>query len=86
MTLMKVLQNIKPVDQEKERSERVRSLDEFLVSYNSHIPDSFPRVTASILKVFQKAHPSLFADNSNEWSLERHRKRVMDWLPQHLKD
>ena len=52
----------------------------FLESYNKSIPGSFPRVSVKILKHFQKLHPILFK-HSNEWSIDKHRKRLMDWLP-----
>ncbi|OGY63785.1 MAG: hypothetical protein A3I89_02930 [Candidatus Harrisonbacteria bacterium RIFCSPLOWO2_02_FULL_41_11] len=52
----------------------------FMESYNKSIPVSFPVVSVKILKKFQVLHPVLFK-NSNEWSIDKHRKRVMDWLP-----
>lgn len=53
----------------------------FMESYNKSIPASFPHATVKILKQFQTLHPVLFRNNSDEWSIERHRKRLMDWLP-----
>ena len=82
---MKVLRVTKPLDKEKERSERGRSLEDFLESYNRTIPDSFPRASSENLQTFRKAHASLFKKNKTPWSLETHRKKVMDWLPQHVK-
>ncbi len=52
----------------------------FMESYNKSIPISFPHASVKILKRFQALHPVLFK-HSNEWSIEKHRKRVMDWLP-----
>ena len=52
----------------------------FMESYNKSIPGGFPCVTVKILKHFQVLHPALFK-NSNEWSIDKHRKKVMDWLP-----
>ncbi len=52
----------------------------FMESYNKSIPSSFPRVSVKILKHFQVLHPVLFK-HSDEWSIDKHRKRVMDWLP-----
>ena len=52
----------------------------FLESYNKSIPTSFPHVSVKILKHFQKLHPMLFK-HSTEWSIDKHRKRLMDWLP-----
>lgn len=82
---MKVLHPIKAVDHEKEQSERQLSLSDFLESYNSNIPSSFPLASSSNLKAFQGSHASLFKETKNSWSLDRHRKKFMDWLPQHIK-
>ncbi len=79
--LMKVLQIIKPVDKEKERSGRIRSIHEFVASYNQNLPSRFPQATLAQAKEFQKAFPTLFNDGRDSWSLERHRKKMMDWLP-----
>jgi len=56
------------------------SLLEFLGSYNKNMPASFPRATAALLEEFQEEHPTLFKRN-NMWSLDQHRKKVLDWLP-----
>lgn len=77
---MKVLQNIKPVDKEKERSERKRSAEEFIKSYNKNLPARFTKATMEHVRAFQKAYPALF-DGKQSWSLDRHRKKFMDWLP-----
>lgn len=55
----------------------------FMESYNKSVPVSFPRVSIKILKKFQTLHPILFK-HSNEWSIDKHRKRVMDWLPSYI--
>lgn len=81
---MKVLQTIKPVDLEKERSEHEYSLPDFIEQYNENLPDAFPSATKENLTVFKRAHAELFK-GSTAWSLGRHRKKVMDWLPQHVK-
>lgn len=51
----------------------------FLENYNKSIPASFPQAAADALIKFQAANPSLFKKN-NMWSIDRHRKRLMDWL------
>ncbi|OGZ62756.1 MAG: hypothetical protein A3H51_00585 [Candidatus Spechtbacteria bacterium RIFCSPLOWO2_02_FULL_38_8] len=51
----------------------------FLRKYNKELPESFPRATTVALKEFKITHPSLFKRN-NMWSVDQHRKRVMDWL------
>ena len=58
------------------------SLAVFMDSYNKSVPESFPRPSARVLKAFQALHPALFK-NTNEWSIDKHRKRIMDWLPSH---
>lgn len=67
-------------DLDRERCERKLSLAQFLVSYNEGLPSEFPRATQSLLKEFNTSHPDLFK-TGNVWSLDQHRKRVMDWLP-----
>jgi len=54
----------------------------FMESYNKSIPLNFPHPSIKILKMFQTLHPMLFK-NGDEWSIEKHRKRLMDWLPSH---
>ncbi len=54
----------------------------FLQSYNENLPESFPRVSVTILKRFQTAYPMLFK-HGNMWSIALHRKKVIDWLPSH---
>ncbi len=52
----------------------------FMESYNKSIPVGFPCVSVKILKHFQALHPAFFK-HSDEWSIDKHRKKVMDWLP-----
>jgi len=40
-------------------------------------------VTPSLLKVFQAKNAHFFK-NEGAWSLDQHRKKVMDWLPSYL--
>jgi len=54
----------------------------FLELYNKSIPAGFPRTSAAMLKKFQDSHPALFRMNGM-WSIDRHRKKVMDWLSSH---
>ena len=53
--------------------------ESFLESYNQSIPERFPHASVASLKQFQTTHPALFKD-TDEWSLDKHRKRLMDWL------
>ena len=52
---------------------------DFIDSYNHSIPVGFPRATAVRLKEFQATHPLLFKKGDG-WSIDKHRKRLMDWL------
>ena len=54
----------------------------FMESYNRITPDGFPRVTVKVLREFQKEYPTLFKD-PDEWSIDKHRKKLMDWLSSH---
>lgn len=56
---------------------------EFLESYNKNMPDGYPRVSLEILQKFKDQHLSLFK-KSGLWSLDQHRKRMIDWLPQNI--
>jgi len=66
-------------DLDKERSERSLSFGDFMKSYNDGLPLQFPRVSLPLLREFRKVHATLFKNN-NSWSLDQHRKKVMDWL------
>ena len=59
-------------------------LDEFLKSFNQNMPANFPQVSETQLLEFKKDHESFFK-NGKFWSLEQHRKKVIDWLPQNIK-
>lgn len=59
------------------------SESEFLESYNKNMPSVFPRVTAELMKKFRLEHPALFT-HGDLWSLDQHRKKVMDWLPRNI--
>ena len=74
---------MKSPDLDKQRSEKKLLLAEFLKSYNDSLPKDFPRATLPVLEKFRENYPSLFkADNL--WTLDQHRKKLMDWLPQYL--
>ncbi|MBI2669972.1 MAG: hypothetical protein HYX20_02430 [Candidatus Yanofskybacteria bacterium] len=65
--------------EQKEQNEAPVTLPVFLESYNKNIPAGFPRASVAILKKFQDAHPTLFK-HKDAWSVDRHRKRLVDWL------
>ena len=65
-------------DVDRLRSEKSLSLLDFLASYNEDLPIEFPRASLALLREFKKMHQTLFREHS--WSLDQHRKKVMDWL------
>lgn len=56
----------------------------FIEYYNKNIPEAFPRATFSNLNKFQAQYPSLFKKNG-DWIINKHRKKLMDWLVTHYK-
>lgn len=70
---------MKAPDLDKERGEKSRTLAEFLKLYNENLPLLFPRASTVLLTEFRSAHPSFFK-SPGVWSLELHRKKVMDWI------
>ena len=69
---------MKTPDLDRVRSEQTRSLADFLQQYNQNLPHAFPRASAALLEEFKDTHGNLF--KVNIWSLDQHRKKVMDWL------
>jgi hypothetical protein len=59
------------------------TLAEFMAAFNQTMPSQFPRATTPLLKKFKEAHAGLFT-NGDMWSLDIHRKKVIDWLPKHV--
>lgn len=80
---------MKKPDLDRERSEERHSLASFLVLYNEGLPEAFPSATKALLEEYRSTHGEAFK-TSELWSLDIHRKRVMDWLrgraPQVLRD
>ena len=66
-------------DLDRARSEKSLSFGDFLRSYNEDLPSQFPHATLALLREFRKAHATLFKSDGS-WSLDQHRKKVMDWL------
>jgi len=52
---------------------------DFVSYYNLNIPKSFPRASLESMEKFRAAYASLFS-GADDWSIEKHRKKVMDWL------
>jgi len=55
------------------------SIDSFVEYYNKNIPASFPRVTVDDLVSFKQTHQSLFV-GKGDWTIDKHRKKLMDWI------
>ena len=67
-------------DVDRIRSEKSLSFGDFLKSYNENLPIQFPRASLALLREFKKKNETLFRNTGNSWSLDQHRKKVMDWL------
>jgi hypothetical protein len=55
------------------------SVSDFLKSYNKNIPAGFPHASLTLLEKFKSENP-LFFKHGDMWSLDEHRKKVMDWF------
>lgn len=58
------------------------SAEAFIEYYNDNIPAAFPKVTVATLGEFQNRYPALFKE-SGAWVIDKHRKKLMDWLVSH---
>ena len=56
------------------------TIAEFMKSYNANLPERFSRMTIELLQKFKASHESFFK-RGDLWSLEQHRKRILDWMP-----
>ena len=65
-------------DLDRIRSEQSRSLAEFLKLYNANLTARFRRAYTPLLEEFRSTHAEIFKQGT--WSLDMHRKKVMDWL------
>ena len=79
-----IIIGMKKYSEEAQISEMQVSLADFLKSYNKNMPESFPRATTALLRKFKAANESLFK-NGDMWSLDLHRKKIIDWLPMNSK-
>lgn len=65
--------------QEQEVNFAGMTLEDFLAYYNNNIPDSMPRATKESLEEFLAGHEALFGEDK-AWTIDKHRRRFMDWL------
>jgi len=56
------------------------TLSEFLQSFNQNMSAGFPKVSEAQLLKFKSENESFFR-KGDTWSLDQHRKKVIDWLP-----
>ena len=70
-------------DIQRELNEMHTSLMLFLDVYNKDLPLGFPPANKELLQKFKDSHPLLFDGVADSWSVDKHRKRVMDWLSSH---
>ena len=70
---------------EQEVNFAVMTLADFVHYYNKTTPMAMPRATKEALVEFQTTHATLF-DESKMWTIDKHRRRVMDWLPSYRVD
>jgi hypothetical protein len=71
---------MKDTREELKVSQQRISLSDFLETYNKNMPKSFPRASSALLEKFRDEHLTLFKTD-NLWSLDIHRKKLIDWLP-----
>ncbi len=71
---------MKKSHRKQEPNQALITLVDFLKSYNKNMPVQFPRASAALLKQFKESHLGLFK-HGDFWSLDEHRKKVIDWLP-----
>jgi len=76
---------MKAVDVDRERAEKEISMNDFLIFYNKNLPSQFPKASNALLKEFRKEHSFLFRDDNTVWTLDKHRKKFMDWHPKKLR-
>ena len=60
------------------------STSAFVEYYNKNIPESFPRASLEALHKFKAVYPSLFKGGDG-WTIDLHRKKLMDWLASYQK-
>jgi|GEM_PF-910459 len=54
-------------------------IDEFIESYNLLFNVPQTKATKGLCNLYKNEHPNEFKTTA-EWSIEKHRKRFMDWM------
>lgn len=73
---------MKRPDVQRQLNEAFTSLASFAETYNRTLPQGFPPASNKALEKFQALYPLLFK-NASGWSIDKHRKRFMDWHATH---
>jgi hypothetical protein len=68
-----------------EFNEAYTTISVFIEYYNKNVPSIYPKATEDSLAAFRVAYPGLFEKGGDKWSIDKHRKRLMDWLPSYHK-
>ncbi|OGZ04501.1 MAG: hypothetical protein A2648_01545 [Candidatus Lloydbacteria bacterium RIFCSPHIGHO2_01_FULL_41_20] len=71
---------MKKYGKELKESQLQITLSDFLESFNKNMPKNFPRASSALLQKFKETHSLLFT-HGDMWSLDQHRKKIIDWLP-----
>jgi len=71
---------VKKYGKELKESQLQITLSDFLESFNKNMPKNFPRASSALLQKFKETHSLLFT-HGDMWSLDQHRKKIIDWLP-----
>ena len=58
-------------------------MDQFIEDYNLLFNVPPTKATKAFCNLYRSVHPNEF--KSSEWSIDRHRKKFMDWRPQRIK-
>lgn len=72
---------MKKTDKDIKVEEEQITRAEFLKSFNQNMPTGFPKVTDEQLLRFKDEHVTFFK-HGEYWSLDQHRKKIIDWLQQ----
>lgn len=70
---------VKKIDLNAQKNEKLTTPADFIEMYNKGLPPRFPRATLEDLEIFRAQHARLF-NEKGEWSIDKFRKRFMDWL------
>lgn len=82
-TFYGIIVKMKKSPKEASLNEIPLTIEEFLESFNKNMPKGYPKASLKLLQEFKDSHESLFKPKGY-WTLDQHRKRLIDWLPQNI--